>query len=211
MTAGVPVHFDAAGSTSPTGSVSDYAWDFDGSKSYSTDSGGTATTTHTFSSPGTYTVDLQVKDGLGEKATVSKTITVGAALGQYEQAVEDTSGISHFWPMGEASGSTFADVVGGANASISGGTTLGEPGGLVEDPSTSAAFNGTSGAAQANVDLSGTHKLTVEFWMKWKSYGEDDKLALEFTPNFNEHPGGFLVDPDATPGSDFAVAVGREL
>jgi PKD repeat protein len=199
-TAGVPVHFDASGSTSPTGPVSDYAWDFDGSKSYSSDSGSTATTTHTFASPGTYTIDLQVEDSLGEKATVSKTITVGAALGQYEQAVEDTSGIAHFWPMGEPSGSSFADVVGGANASISGGTTLGEPGGLVEDLSTSAAFNGTSGAAQANVDLSGTHELTIEFWMKWKSYGEDDKLALEFTPNFNEHPGGFLVDPDATPG-----------
>jgi PKD domain/Concanavalin A-like lectin/glucanases superfamily/NHL repeat len=208
-TAGVPVHFDASGSTSPTGPVSDYAWDFDGSKSYASDGGSTATISHTFTSPGTYTVDLQVEDSLGEKATVSKTITVGAALGEYEQAVEGTSGIAHFWPMSEASGSTFADAVGGADATTSGGTTLGEPGGLVEDLSTSAAFNGTSGAAQANVDLSGTSKLTVEFWMKWHAYGPDDKLALELTPNFNEHPGGFLVDPDATPGSDFAVAVGQ--
>ena len=74
----------------------------------------TATISHTFSSPGTYTVDLQVKDSLGEKATVSHTITVSAALGQYEQAVEDTSGIAHFWPMGESSGSTFADALDGA-------------------------------------------------------------------------------------------------
>jgi sugar lactone lactonase YvrE/plastocyanin len=208
-TAGVPVHFDASGSTSPTGPVSDYSWDFNGSKSYASDSGSTGTISHTFSSPGTYTVDLQVEDSLGEKATVSKTITVGAALGQYEQAVEGTSGIAHFWPMNESSGSTLADAVGGADATTSGGTTLGEPGGLVEDLSTSAAFDGTSGAAQANVDLSGTQKLTVEFWMKWKAYGADDHLALEFTPNFNEHAGGFLVDPDATPGSDFAVAVGQ--
>jgi sugar lactone lactonase YvrE len=208
-TAGVPVHFDASGSTSPTGPVSDYAWDFNGSKSYASDGGSTATISHIFSSPGTYTVDLQVEDSLGEKATVSKTIVVGAALGQYEQAVEGTSGIAHFWPMNESSGSTFADAVGGTDATTSGGTTLGEPGGLVEDLSTSTAFDGTSGAAQANVDLSGTTKLTVEFWMKWHAYGEDDHLALEFTPNFNEHPGGFLVDPDATPGSDFAVALGR--
>ena len=71
-TAGVPVHFDASGSSSPAGSISDYAWDFDGSKSYSTDGGARATISHTFSSPGTYTVDLQVKDSLGETATVSQ-------------------------------------------------------------------------------------------------------------------------------------------
>ncbi|MGA7705604.1 MAG: LamG-like jellyroll fold domain-containing protein [Solirubrobacteraceae bacterium] len=208
-TAGVPVHLNASGSSSPAGSLTDYAWDFDGSKGYATDGGGSASESHTFSSPGTYTVDLRVKDGLGETATTSQTITVSVALGQYEQAVEDTAGIAHFWPMGESSGSAFADLVGGANATLEGGVTLGQTGGLVEDSSTSALFDGSSGAAHAPVDLSGAHQLTVEFWMKWSSYGADDRLALEFTPNFNEHPGGFLVDPDATPGSDFAVSIGN--
>ena len=207
--AGSPVRLDASSSSSPAGSVTDYAWDFDGSKSYSTDGGTSATISHTFSSPGTYTVDLRVKDSLGETATVSHTITVGAALGQYEQAVEDTPDVAHFWPMGESSGSSFADVLDGANASLTGGVSLGEPGGLVDDSSTSAAFNGSTGAAHAEVNLSGTHKLTVEFWMKWTSYAEDDHLALEFTPNFNEYTGGFLVDPDATPGTDFAVSIGE--
>lgn len=208
-TAGVPVHLDASGSSSPTGSITDYAWDFDGSKAYGTDAGSSASETHTFSTAGTYTVDLRVKDSTGATATVSHTITVSTALGQYEQAVEDTGGLAHFWPMNESSGSSLADVFDGANATTSGGVTLGEPGGLVEDSSTSTAFDGSSGAAQANVNLSGTHELTIEFWMKWHEYGADDKLALEFTPNFNEHPGGFLVDPDATPGSDFAVAIGQ--
>jgi sugar lactone lactonase YvrE len=206
-TAGVPVHLDASGSSSPTGSVTDYAWDFDGSKTYGTDAGSSASETHTFSTAGTYTVDLRVKDSTGATATVSHTITVSAALGQYEQAVEDTSGLAHFWPMNESSGSTLADVFDGANATTSGGVTLGGPGGLVEDSSTSTAFDGSTGAAQANVNLSGTHELTIEFWMKWHAYGADDKLALEFTPNFNSNPGGFLVDPDATPGSDFSVAI----
>jgi hypothetical protein len=207
--AGSPVRLDASGSSSPSGSITDYAWDFNGSESYSTDGGGSATISHTFSAPGTYTVDLRVKDSLGETATVSHTITVGAALGQYEQAVEQTPDVAHFWPMGESSGSSFADVLEGANASLTGGVSLGEAGGLVDDSSTSAAFNGSSGAAHAEVNLSGTHKLTVEFWMKWSSYGSDDHLALEFTPDFNEHAGGFLVDPDATPGSDFAVSIGE--
>ena len=208
-TVGVPVRLDASGSSSPAGSIGDYAWDFNGGKGYASDAGSSATTSHTFSSPGTYTVDLRVKDGLGETATVSQTITVGAALGRYEQTVEGTSAVAHYWPMGEASGSSLVDVFGGANASVLGGVTLGEPGGLVEDSSTSALFNGSSGAASAPVDLSGSGKLTVEFWMKWKAFAEDDALAMEFTPNFNEHAGGFLVDPNASGGGTFGVGVGE--
>ncbi|HXA53876.1 MAG TPA: PKD domain-containing protein [Solirubrobacteraceae bacterium] len=96
-----------------------YAFVID-SKSYSTDGGGSATISHTFSAPGTYTIDLRVKDSLGETATVSHTVTVGAELGRYEQAVEDTAGVTHFWPMSKASGSSFADAVGGANAEVLG-------------------------------------------------------------------------------------------
>ncbi len=131
-----------------------------------------------------------------------------ASAETYAQAVEATSGLAHFWPMGESSGSSFGDVVGEASATTVGGVTLGESGGLIGDASTSALFNGSSGAASASVDLSGTHELTVEFWMKWSSFASDDRLALELTPDFNEYSGGFLVDPDATPGSDFAVAIG---
>jgi hypothetical protein len=137
-------------------------------------------------------------------------VAQGAHAESYEEAVEGTSGIAHFWPMGESSGSSFADVVGGENAEVSSsGVALGEPGGLVEDSSTSVAFDGISGAAQAKIDLSGTHRLTVEFWMKWHAYGADDHLALEFTPNFTEHPGGFVVDPDSMSGSDFDVTIGN--
>jgi hypothetical protein len=125
----------------------------------------------------------------------------------YAQAVESTTGITHFWPMEESSGSSFADLVGGADASISGGVSLGEPGGLAEE-SHAALFNGSSGAAQAELDLSATHKLTVEFWMKWSAFADNDSLAMEFTPNFNEAPGGFLVDPNASSGN-FGVGVGE--
>jgi RHS repeat-associated protein len=208
-TAGVPVRVDASGSSSPAGSITNYAWDFDGGKGYGTSSGSSPMVSHTFSSPGTYTVDLRVTDGTSATATVSHTVTVSAALGAYAQAVEKTSGLAHYWPMGESSGSLFADVFAGADATLDAGVTLGEPGGLVGDSSTSAAFDGSTGAAQADVDLSGTHELTVEFWMKWNTYGSDDHLALEFTPNFNDYTGGFLVDPDATPGSDFAASIGR--
>jgi sugar lactone lactonase YvrE len=205
--AGVPVNFDASASTSPGGAITDYAWDFDGGKGYGSDTGSTSSASHTFSTPGTYTVDLRVKDALGEAATTSKTIVVGPALGAYAQAVEGTSGVAHFWPMEESSGSAFADLVGGADASIAGGVTLGQPGGLAEE-SKAAGFNGSTGTAQAELDLSGQHKLTVEFWMKWNAYADDDALAMEFTPNFNTNPGGFFIDPDASTGN-FGVGIGE--
>ncbi len=206
---GVPVHLDASASSSPVGTITDYAWDFDGGKGYGTDAGSSSSETHTFTSPGTYTVDLRVKDSLGQTAAVSHTITVSAALDQYEKAVEETSGVQHFWPMSETTGSTFADLYGGSSAELSStGVTLGQTGGLLEDPGNAAAFNGSTGAAHAPLDLSSTGEVTVEFWMKWKAYANDDALALEFTPNFNEHPGGFLVDPDSPEsGGTFGVGV----
>ena len=168
-TAGVPVRFDASGSSSPAGSIADYAWDFDGSKSYSSDGGESPTISHTFSSPGTYTVDLRVKDSLGETATVSHTITVGAALGQYEQAVEETSGMAHFWPMDESSGSSFADVIGRRQRGDRGRRDAGRTGWAGRRSSTVGGVRWLLGCGAGEVDLSGTHKLTVEFWMKWSA------------------------------------------
>ena len=60
----------------------------------------------------------------------------------------------------------------------------------------SAKFDGSTGSAQAPVNLGATHTLTVEFWMNWNAFENDDKLAMEFTNNFNENAGGFLIDPD---------------
>ena len=133
----------------------------------------------------------------------------GASAETYREAVEGTTGVSHFWPMGEASGSSFADVVGGANAEVSGGVTLGRAGRAGRRLLDLGAVQWVLGCGAREVDLSGTHELTVEFWMKWSAFADDDHLALEFTPNFNEYAGGFLVDPDATPGSDFAVSIGE--
>src|SRR5207253_271371 len=68
---------------------------------------------------------------------------------------------------------------------------------------------GATSAAQAALNLSGTNKLTLEFWMKWDGYANDDDLAFELTPNFNSNAGGFLVDPDAPEeGGRFGVGIG---
>ena len=45
--------------------------------------------------------------------------------------------------------------------------------------------------------------------MKWNAYANDDRLAMEFTPNFNNAAGGFLVDPNAPQmGGSFGVGIG---
>ena len=48
-----------------------------------------------------------------------------------------------------------------------------------------ARFNGATSSGQVALDLSQTSQLTVEFWLKWNAYANDDSLAMEFTPNFN--------------------------
>ena len=66
---------------------------------------------------------------------------------------------------------------------------------------------GASNYASAPLDLSGTSQVTIEFWLNWNAYANDDALAMEFTPDFNSNPGGFLIDPDAANGS-FGVGLG---
>jgi len=69
--------FNAGASAAMTGgSIADYSWTFgDGS---SQDAGASATATHTYSAPGTYTVSLTATDDLGESATVSEQVTIQA-------------------------------------------------------------------------------------------------------------------------------------
>jgi hypothetical protein len=130
--------------------------------------------------------------------------------GSYNNAVSNTSGLIDYWRLGEPSGTNLNDVVGGHDATALGGVTLGTAGNLTLDPDTSASFDGSNDAARASVSLSSTSKVTLEFWLKWNSYANDDKLAFEFTSNFNNSDDGFLVNPNSSTSSGrFEVAMGR--
>jgi PKD repeat protein len=75
-TATAPVGFDGTASKDPDGTVTDYSWSFgDGAAA----SG--PTTSHTYVSPGEYTVTLTVTDNGGKTASVSHTITVAEPAG----------------------------------------------------------------------------------------------------------------------------------
>ncbi|HET9593674.1 MAG TPA: PKD domain-containing protein, partial [Solirubrobacterales bacterium] len=201
------VTLDGSGSTTAKGPVVKYEWDLDGNGSYETSSGASPTTTTSFPSPGEYPVGLRVTEEGGATASTVRTVYVGTS---YSGTITATPGLVNYWRLGEKSGSTLADVQGVSPATLKGGVTLGSPGALEFDPDSSAAFDGLSGAASAPVDYSATSKLTVEFWLNWAAYANNDQLALELTPNFNENDGGFIVDPNAgEQGGKFAVALGR--
>ena len=208
---GQTVTFDGSGSNDPDGTISKYEWDLDGNGSYETDTGATPSASRVYTAGANVDVKLRVTDNSGNTNTVTHTITIEAPnAGAYPSRVLGTAGLVNYWRMGEASGTTFGDARGSSPATLSGAPTLGATGALAADTDTAASFNGSGDAASADLNLSGTNKLTVEFWMKWDAYADDDDLAMEFTPNFNQNAGGFLIDPNAGgTGSKFAVSIGH--
>ncbi|HZU40171.1 MAG TPA: PKD domain-containing protein [Solirubrobacteraceae bacterium] len=72
---GAPVSFDGSASTAPEG-LAAYRWSFgDGA----TVSGTSATASHAYAAPGTYTVALTVTDSYGHSASARHTVTITAA------------------------------------------------------------------------------------------------------------------------------------
>jgi YD repeat-containing protein len=200
------VSFNGAGSTDPDGTIAKYEWDLDGNGSYETNTGATATTTKSFTPAGPKTIRLRVTDSNGATATVTDTITV---RGPYNTAVSSTAGLIDYWRLGESSGSTLANSAGGPSGSKN-GASFGAAGPLTLDPNTALSFDGLNDDAAATLNLSSNSSLTIEFWLQWNSYTNNDDLAFEFTSNFNNTNGGFLVNPNSsTSGSRFEVALGR--
>jgi PKD repeat protein len=205
---GQSVTIDASGSTDQ-GTITDYKWDLDNSGNYATDTGATPKVTTTFQSAGFHTVGVRMTDSQGLTTTTTVTATVlEQGISDYEDEVQNTPGLIDYYKLGESHGPTISDSKGQSNGTISGGT-FGQPGAVAEDPTTSIGFNGTSDSGAIPLNLSGTSKVTIEFWLKWNQYANNDALAMEFTPNFNSSAGGFLVDPNASQfGGTFGVAIG---
>jgi PKD repeat protein len=207
---GETVNFNASSSTSPNGAIAKYEWDLDGNGTYETNTGTNPAASSSYATAGPVTVGLRVTDAAGKTATAAETVSIdGSGAGSYSARVLATAGLINYWRLGETSGTTLADSKGTAPATLTGGPTLGASGAVSGDSDTAVSFDGTASAAQAALNLSATNKLTLEFWMKWDNYANDDDLAFELTPNFNSNPGGFLVDPNAPEeGGKFGVGIG---
>jgi len=70
-----------------------------------------------------------------------------------------------YWRLGETSGTTAVDVIGGANGTISGGVTLGQSGALA-DADKAMAFDGTTGTILTAASITLPVTCTLELWIK---------------------------------------------
>ena len=204
--AGATITFNAADSTDPDGTIAKYEWDLDGNGTYEVNGGTATTTTKSFSPAGDRTIRLRVTDNSGAATVDTQTLSV---RGAYNNAVLSTSGLLSYWRLGETSGSTLDNSATGSDGSKS-GATAGVAGPLTLDPNTALSFDGSNDYATAPLNLSATPKVTIEFWLKWNSYSNNDDIAFELTSNFNNTNGGFLINPNSsTSSSRFEVALGR--
>ena len=76
---GATVNFNASASApgASGGTIADYSWNF-GDGTPVDDTGGTATASHAYTLPGTYTITLTATDDLGVSATTTELITIDA-------------------------------------------------------------------------------------------------------------------------------------
>jgi YD repeat-containing protein len=209
LTVGGTATFNGAASADPDGTVTKYEWDLDGNGTYETSTGATATASKAFTTSGNRTIGLRVTDNAGATGTSAVVLNVQSG---YAPAVTATAGLTDYWRLAETSGTSLVDSVGGRTATTVNAPTLGVAGALANgtDSNTAVAFNGSNEAASAALNLSGTNKLTIEFWLKWSGYSSNDDLAFEFTPNSSNNNGGFFVDPNSGElGGRFGVGIGR--
>ncbi len=107
-TAPLAISFDGTGSSDADGAITAYDWNFGDN---TTATGGT--TSHTFTSPGTYTVTLTVTDNQGAQTSTTTTVTVAGATGNQPPVAAATatpaSVTSGATVQFDASGSSDAD------------------------------------------------------------------------------------------------------
>jgi glucose/arabinose dehydrogenase/PKD repeat protein len=90
------VTFDGTASSDPDGDALTYAWDLDGDGAF--DDAAQATTSFTYTQPGTYTATLRVTDPSGASGTSSVTISAGNTP---PDAVIDSPAASTTWKVGD--------------------------------------------------------------------------------------------------------------
>lgn len=131
----------------------------------------------------------------------SKSRSISRQLTDYSLLVQDLNPID-YWPMGDAAGSTvMLSQVMGTNGVHAGSYTAGTAGALSMDDATCVLYGASAAASTAVVDLSAYRTVWLTFWMWWDAFSNNDLLAFEFSVNYNNNVGTFIVDPNSTNGS----------
>jgi len=173
---GSPVTMDGSSST---GTAITCSWDLDGATTLTG-----CVTQFTFRYTGTKHVTLTVRDSSGRTSSVARDITLGApgatptppptptptptpAPTGYADTIMQTAGLTHYWRLGESSGTSAIAAKGPAPGTYS-AVTLGQVGLLTGDANRAVTFNGsTSNIRFGDVnDFAGTARFSVEAWVK---------------------------------------------
>jgi hypothetical protein len=129
---------------------------------------------------------LAVTVSPSDRAVTDLTVSdVAIQLVGYVQRVI-TDGAVAYWRLGETSGTTAVDIIGGKNGTISGGVTLNQPGAL-PDGNPAMLFNGTTGKITVPANVldcgSATQSFSIEFWSNGPyTEGNSSLLIKGFAP-----------------------------
>lgn len=67
-------------------------------------------------------------------------------------------------------------------------------------------FDSSNDYVSSTPPLGGLSQATMAFWLKWNTYANDDKLAFEYTPNYNG-ANGIIVDPNSSSSGLFDLGI----
>ncbi len=161
---------DGTASTTSTGSLTSYTWDFgDGT----TATGSAAA--HGYANFGTYTVTLTVSNSANATAVSSHVVRIAEASAATGPTVPaDAYGAEVFnaqpdlfWRLGETTGTTAADSGPSGNpGNYSGGLTKGQPGALPALADTATSFGGSNGLVSSQSTFASPGPYSTEIWFK---------------------------------------------
>ncbi len=119
----------------------------------------------------THTYQVRISDPFGNTlwSPKSNVVTISSgAQGQYTQDVL-AAGASHYWRLGEPSGTTAYDWAGFDDANLTGGVTRGTPGAITGDSDGSSTFDGSTGSAVDPNAIVGPNVFTESAWINTTS------------------------------------------
>jgi len=108
-----------------------------------------------------------------------------------------------YWTMNGSDTSPLDEQAGGTGITINGPTPVAAGLGPLDTSQDTGAwsFDGSNDFGQVAIDLSTQTTITVEFWLKWDNYANDDDLAMEY--GTSNSTGGFVIDPNESATFNF--------
>jgi hypothetical protein len=122
-------------------------------------------------------------------------VALGGVLGTHNSEGFSGNPPTAWWKMDENIGSTSTYDSSGNGRTASFGASTAAPTWVTGKQGSGLKFDGTNDylSTAAAIDLSSVSTITVEFWLNWDAYADNDDLAMEFSTNYNANTDSFMV------------------